>query len=558
MSQYVIQVKNGPRWSLHSYKESESQAVQQARTLLKQKFCDEAQVLLKEGEEEKIVFQETLNSFKKKAGLGMLKSSPVFKTVDDLFIPENRDVLTTLLRDYCDHKGLSINELLMTPRNLENFMDDSLCTSALERLASLQAIKAGQKEAQWRDHLYQLLQQAKEKSYGSGYDEIRDGELNNYIAGVGDLSTPDVRYRALLSLSKKTMMTSSWEGKFSILFDLLGDIELEEIKEPTALFLDDLFSNMFSLPSVIQDMLGQQPDRYNAIDVLAKLCTARYEARKWDTQGLQRISALMRKLPMTKCRNALAETIEPMLRSRSSLTKGDVFEEKHAFKQLLPLFISKNGTILGGEGMVEALTICGVRSFNRDRSVDNPSEAINYILENLDAPMLQLRFLLTLSKSQFGKECADIVCNFLPTFMDGPEHIHDIVNYKLPLKRKIKVITDLQKSALQIKLPKNMQQTFVDWLDDLLFNYLDEERIIDKMDSPEETLFKRATSLLQFCASGLLIEGKTLRWVRERVQEHLRQPNFVEKFTEDIETTKKKELVITQLHAMLKKAGLQQ
>ncbi len=240
------------------------------------------------------------------------------------------------------------------------------------------------------------------------------------------------------------------------------------------------------------------------------------------------------------------------------MTKGDIHEEKHAFKQLLPLFIAKNGSILGGEGLAEALAMCGTRSFNRDRNLENPSEAIEYIMENLKAPILQLRFLLTLSKSPFGKDCADIVCKFLPEFMEGPEHVHDIVHYKLPLKRKLKILTGLQKSALAIKLPNKMNETFASWLDDLIFDYLNEERIIDKMDSPEDTLFQRATALLQFCASGLLIEGRTLNWVRQRVQEHLRQPNFVEKFTEDVQTAKKKELVITQLHAMLKKAGLQE
>jgi len=315
---------------------------------------------------------------------------------------------------------------------------------------------------------------------------------------------------------------------------------------------------MLGVPTVIQEILGQQPDRYNAINVLTKLCIGKYESRKWDTPALQRISHLMHTLPMKHCRGVLAERIEQMLRNRSSLTKGDMYEEKHAFKQLFPLFLSKGGTILGGEGMTEALAMSGARSFNRDRTLDQPNEAIEYMVENLGAPILQLRFLLTLSKSQFGKDCSGIICEFIPEFMNGPEHVHDIVHYRLPTKRKIKILTDLQKSAIKIKLPQQMNITLVEWLDGLLYSFLDEERIIDKMDSPEETLFVRATSLLKFCASGLLIEGKTLNWVRQRVQDHLRQPNFVEKFTEEANTDKKKEMMITQLHIMLKKAGLEQ
>lgn len=558
MAQFAVQVKSANRWSLHSYRDDEASATKLARELLKQKIADEVKVLLEKNGEETVVFEEDANSIKRKAGLGNLASCPVFNNLDDLLSPKSMQALGSLLRDYCDQVTITPSELMHSAHLLEKFMDDALFASAIERLATLQSAVAQDNSLERRDTLFALFEEAKDKARTSGFDDLRDGTLNEYIQKAGNLNDPAVRYRTKVSLCKRTTTTFSWEGKFIILFDLLGETEPQDLHDTTGAFLDDILSEMLSIPQAIQEMMGQQPDRYNAIDVLAKLCTGRYEPRKWDTPALQKISSLMSALPLPQTRNRLADHIERMLRGRSSLTRGDMYEEKHAFKQLLPLFIAKNGTILGGEGMAEALTICGTRSFNRDRTLEKPDEAIDYIMESLQAPILQLRFLLTLSKSQFGKDCANIVCDFLPKFMEGPEHVHDIVHYKLPLKRKLKVLTGLQKTALEINLPKKMNVTFAEWLDDLIFHYLDEERIIDKMDSPEETLFKRATALLQFCASGLLIEGKTLNWVRERVQEHLRQPNFVEKFTEDIETTKKKELVITQLHAMLKKAGLQQ
>jgi DNA-binding MarR family transcriptional regulator len=558
--QFEIQIKSSNRWSLHSYKSSENEAITEARQLLKQRIADEAKVILKKNEDDegKIVFSEDQSSQKKKAGLGFIKDSPIFNTVDDLLEDQGMQTLATLLRDYCDQLVISPTELFHDARAIEKLTDGSLCTSMLDRLAALQAVKAKENEKDRRDKLYELLEAAKEKARRSGHDDIGEGKLDDYIKNAGSLSDKDVRYRIILSISKATMRSSSWEGKLSVLFDLLGEFEPEKLDEKTVVILDDILCELLSIQTLVLEMLGHQPDRFNAIKVLTELCIARYEPKKWDTPGLTKTAQLMRKLPMTKCRANLADRIEQMLRSRTSLTKGDIFEEKHAFKELLPLFISKSGTILGGEGMAEALTMCGTRSFNRDRNLDNPAEAINYIVENLNAPILQLRFLLTLSKSQFGQDCANVVCDFIPKFMVGPEHVHEIVHYKLPLKRKLKIITGLQKMALEINLPGKMNLKLVEWLDELLFNFLDEERIIDKLDSPEETLFVRATGLLQFCASGTLIEGKTLNWVRQRVQDHLRQPNFVEKFTEGVETTKKKELIITQLHAMLKKAGLQQ
>ncbi|WP_135079253.1 hypothetical protein [Terasakiella sp. SH-1] len=557
--QFVIQVKNGTRWSMYGSKDSEKEAVKQARQLLKQQQVDEAKIIKKGDGADIVVYDENQNSVKKKAGVGYIETSPVYKTVDDLFTPQSIEALNKILREYCDQMVLSATELLHTTAAIEKFQDNNLSASVFNRLAILQAEQIKGNEIEQQNLIDDLFSAAKKKTMMGGFDDISEKGLNDHLAQIGDLSTPDVRYRLNLSLSKITTRAPAWESKMSVLFDLLGEeIEPEDLHDNTKTFLDELFAEWFMFPTLIQEMLGQQPDRYNAIDVLTKLCIAKYEARKWDTPGLIGVARLMCKLPMPKSRKRLANRVEHMLRNRSALTRGDIFEEKHAFKQLLPMFISRTGTILGGEGMAEALTMCGTRSFSRDKNLDKPGEAIDYILETLDAPILQLRYLLTLSKSQFGKDCAHIVCDFLPKFMDGPEHIHDIVHYKLPLKRKLKVITDLQKAAIKIDLPKQMNLTFVEWLDNLIYNYLDEEHIIDKMDDPEDKLFNRATSLLQFCASGLLIEGKTLNWVRNRVQEHLRQPNFVEKFTEDVETPKKKELVIAQLHAMLKKAGLQQ
>ncbi|WP_417781801.1 hypothetical protein [Terasakiella pusilla] len=555
--QFELKVKSANRWSFHSYKTSENEAVQEARSLLKQKVADQVQVIqtTKSGEK-KTVFDENVTSIKKKAGLGHITTSPVWKTADDLFSTESRQTLAHLLRDYFDQQALTPTEALHSPRELSKLMEDPLFFAALDRLASIQAVRGRMGEKDQRDNIQSFFQHILTKAQSTGFDDINKGTLNSYLAEAGKYEESAVHYRVLCSVCRTTASATSWEAKLAGLFDLLGDQDLASLHENTTEMLDELIAEMFIMPSVIQEMLGKQPDRYNAIKVLTEMCIAKYEPLKWDTMGLKRIATLMRKHPMTQSRRTLADRVEQMLRNRTALTKGDMYEEKHAFKELLPLYIAKNGTLLGGEGMAEALTMCATRSFNRDRTLEQPEEAIKYIVETLQAPVLQLRYLLTLSKSQFGQDCSKIVCDFIPKFMDGPEHVHDIVHYRLPVKRKLKVLSTLQRMALEISLPQKTNLKLVQWLDDLLYTFLDEERIIDRMDSPEDPLFIRATNLLQFCASGLLIEGRTLNWVRDRVQEHLRQPNFVEKFTEAANTQTKKDKMVTQLHIMLKKAGL--
>jgi len=87
-AKFEIQIKNGTRWSLHSYKPNQEEAVAEARKLLKQGICEAAQVLLQDDFGEKTVFSEDANLTQKKAGINHVTDAPLCNQVEDLYSEE--------------------------------------------------------------------------------------------------------------------------------------------------------------------------------------------------------------------------------------------------------------------------------------------------------------------------------------------------------------------------------------------------------------------------------------------------------------------------------------
>jgi hypothetical protein len=61
--------------------------------------------------------------------------------------------------------------------------------------------------------------------------------------------------------------------------------------------------------------------------------------------------------------------------------------------------------------------------------------------------------------------------------------------------------------------------------------------------------------LVQFCSSGVLIEGKSASMARKRVVGYLKQPNFTDKLVDDIKDMTAKEGTIRDFYALLQRSG---
>jgi hypothetical protein len=92
-------------------------------------------------------------------------------------------------------------------------------------------------------------------------------------------------------------------------------------------------------------------------------------------------------------------------------------------------------------------------------------------------------------------------------------------------------------------------------VDEVLATYLLAEEVIEKIDKPDDPLAMRAIRLIKFCGSGVLIEGRSLNLARARVIEHLKQPQFEEKFLASVPEQGKAEAHLREFHRLLVQTG---
>jgi hypothetical protein len=91
--------------------------------------------------------------------------------------------------------------------------------------------------------------------------------------------------------------------------------------------------------------------------------------------------------------------------------------------------------------------------------------------------------------------------------------------------------------------------------DTILASYLEADKVIEKIDNPDDPLAFRALRLVKFCSSGVLIAGKSLDMARQRVLDHLRQPQFEAKFLASIPDQAQAERHLREFHRLLVGSG---
>jgi hypothetical protein len=125
----------------------------------------------------------------------------------------------------------------------------------------------------------------------------------------------------------------------------------------------------------------------------------------------------------------------------------------------------------------------------------------------------------------------------------------------LPAKERMQRATLAHRAMGASPYPANLKTKVAGHIDSVLERYLVEEKIIEKLDHQDSPLHDRAVRLVQFCAAGVLPEGKAMSRARSRILDLLRQPNFDAHFVEGITDPAAAQKALRDFHQLLIKAG---
>ncbi len=437
---------------------------------------------------------------------------------------------------------------------------DTLLPAALDRVAALQAQAAdappGTDARLRKEELFRLADQVSAKARRLADDGRLpecDGEnLAAVIARLDDVAGPEERPFLLRgALAAYLAPATSWEAKLDRLLALFAP----DPPGPGAQALDELLAEVLDAASVLHELLGPQPDLGNALATIARLAGGRMRELPRPPIGpLAQIDALLAAKRAPICQAVLAERVRRELKGGRRLSANGNGEGA-AFAPLFALLIDAHGQVVEGTEMLEALIDRAGRVFGPPDQPPDPQATLNGLAALVGDVKARIRFLAGLAETGFGAKHVDLLMERLGGIVLAIREIHELCYFRDTPKRKLTEITALERILLAAPLPEGPRRRLVDKLDTLLADFIRREGIVEKLDHPDDSLRVRADRLVQFCASGLLIEGQALAIARERTQTLLRQPDFVAKYAAAIGDPKEAEAALRAFHTLLTKAG---
>jgi hypothetical protein len=566
---FEVQLYQDKRWVMVSVHDSQSSAVREAEATIKSRRELESIRVMRSWlrsdglNDEKVVFTKDQEmGGGKPIALGLIEEAAFCKEVDELYAADSRKAIGKVLKNYLDQAYLTPLELMHSygaQRRLS--AHDTMLPATVDRIATLQAKMPTAPEGLTyqvrKDDLYRMIDQAMERARQME-DNRRcpefDGENVAALIQAVDKVAAKHERRAMIftALTRHLSRVTSWDAKLEQLLYVFK----EEVTGEAVQILDLFLAETLEVAAVIQELLGRQPDLGSALAVIAKLALGRIAVERGKTpQGaLGKLDRLFATKQIPGSRDVLYARICRELKGGKRLS-GEGGDEKGAFAAIVASLVDSKGGFPGGSPMMDAIIDRAGRVHAAQDQAPQALNTIDAMMTILAELRARIRFLASLPNSHFGQKNLDLIITKLSQQLAPIKDVNELCYYRDSPKKKLEDVTEIQRAMIASALPEAVCKRFVAKLDDMLADFIRREKLIEKLDNPEDPLKSRAERLVQFCASGILIEGKALAIARDRTTTLLRQPDFVTKYAACVAEPTEVEASIRQFYALLAKAG---
>jgi len=578
-AKFQVQIYARDHWGADDRFTTEAEAVARAKKLIGVRSCEGVRVM-REGRAngaftETEVFKE-MQRINKPLTIQPIDEAPPCQTTEDLLGNRSRMTINRLLRGYVEQVVVTPTEIMHNYRELRRLMDkDTLLSSAVSRIAQLQtagaaandgggapkpaasAASAGLAVRERRDALFGMVNavmaQAKMASEIKDPPDVRKLGFGATLERMREtVPAENVTYCSLAMLSRDLVGRRDWLNKLDSLMTL---IRREEGGAADAVgLLDGVVADVVGAPTVVKDLLGDQTSLSAALGSLIDLSRGAFggnamlpaDSPVWalnEEIGGHRLGATVAVMLDLICRQF--KSGQPLARA------GDMGAEGAAFDQLLARVTSAEG-VYGGGPMAEALVYRQNR-FIEAGGVTGRRQAIHDLLGRFSDPKDRVRFLMTLSDSELGRQQMPDVLEQLGHLTQGSAAAELFIR-GAPIRGNLADVSQLFRQVRDSGLAPAQRDQLAGRVDETIADYIVRNRVIERLDNPQDHLRHRAIRLMQLCAPEVLCSPKTLAIARERILGLIRQPNFQEKFCEGLppdEAEKK----VREFYGLLMQAG---
>ncbi|HLO77077.1 MAG TPA: hypothetical protein VK196_11545, partial [Magnetospirillum sp.] len=165
-----------------------------------------------------------------------------------------------------------------------------------------------------------------------------------------------------------------------------------------------------------------------------------------------------------------------------------------------------------------------------------------------------LIYLCELARTGFAADCGPDILAQAKRVAEC-RALSDLCLRTLSAKDRMLRATLAHRTAMASTLPAPVRTALCENIDGVLERYLIDEQVVERLDHHESPLRDRAVRLVQFCAAGVLPEGRALSRARDRIVALLRGANFDAHFVDGITDPIKAQKALRDFHQLLVRAG---
>ena len=513
-------------------------------------------------EEEDFVFEKIKDAVQEKIFVGEIDTAPKCEVADDLLKPDALTTLNRLFRKYLDKNNITAMEVIHNGKEIKRLNDaDTLVPSAVGKVAKIQSENSDASSNERRDILFEFMQEITNKANQAEERGLPAIKKTSFAEAISELkktaSEGELQYLLNVIIAKELIDTRSYWGKLLQTIRWASDLDDPGAEAALDRFIADILANN----SVIQDLLGDQLDLGSAVIEMLDLGSGSLETGELDElqeEGMEwtkaKLNQIMARPSFKISQLILLERAEQQIAGSGKLSKEGETGEQERFNAILDRVITKD-EVLGGAQMAEALTERQTRLINKG-GLTGLKEAINTLIPSLRSPARKIALLLSLATSKMAEDKLEqFIQEHIETLLIKPSSISGIVSPDLPPNRKMEQITSSFYQIENSQLEQALKDKITARLDDILASYLEESKIIEKIDNPSRPMHLRAMMLVGMCQSEMLPRGKASNIARDVITEHLKKPDFNTELVAQVDEAEK-DNVIARFQSQLKRAGI--
>jgi hypothetical protein len=559
--QFDVHVHDGDRWILNSVYDDEQDALAQAGRLLETGRFPAAKVLRETTRQSgymssQVVFEEEHGDHKPKKRITVqrrLGDSLICETVDDLFSDQSRALISRVLRDYLDWRGITASELLYHYPHIAHLAGyESVQSQALGAVAAAQAALAGRGTAAGKAQQERLA--VLQKLCGQAAQRARLAQSGGNIPGLAHISFADAfadlhgrvdaRTRNyLMNAAVGTVLAGGrdWRSKLKLLLGLVQP----ELPRAAYGIIDGFVADLFRAATGPANLCGGQGNLGALLTQLARLRRGRYEAEGDACGELTEVSRLIASGRFPNTRAAVEERIAETLAGDEPLSNSGSSGDTAALFKIATL-------LRDGAGSSDSPDL---QAAIEERSAKLIQLECGRIAATNENPAACIDALLDLRDFVFGDTGQEIIVKTLLRVIDLAETADNLFDAGDEALARLRRLSGWQHQIAGFQGAGEAADDCVRRFDQIAVGIIDEHRVLDDVGNQGNPA-DQFRHLAGLAGSGVFTEGEAHKMARAEGWRIMKRPGFLDHWMAGAGADEEKESRVRDLWRAMYDLGL--